>query len=78
MGCVALRMANSAKRGKCVTNVDDADKMRIVLEKRVGWKPGGKLSPVDPAKVHGREMVRSGGRASYWPINFVERSLWPK
>ena len=72
---IGLRMANLAKRGKRVKNVDDVDKMRTVPEKRVGSKIGGELSPMDPAKGLWVRMVRSGGRASYWPISFVERSL---
>ena len=46
MCCVALWMANSAKRGKRVKNVDnmaDADKMWIVLENYIGSKIGWEL-----------------------------------
>ena len=63
------------KHGKRIKKVDDADKTWIVLERHIGCKIGGELSPVDPAKVCGQGTMRSGGRASYWPIIFVERSF---
>ena len=50
MQCVALRMANVAKRGKSVKNEEDVDETHTVPEKRAGGKIGGELSPMDPAK----------------------------
>ena len=41
-------MANLAKRGKHVKNVDDADKTWVVLESCAGNKIGEELSLVDP------------------------------
>ena len=47
---IGLRMANLAKRGTRVKNVDDVDETRTVLEKCIGSKTDGKLSPMDLAK----------------------------
>ena len=75
MRLIALQMANLVNRGKRFKNADDADEMRSVLEKHARTKTDGDCHLWTLPKVCGLETVRSGGRASYWSISFVERSL---
>ena len=49
---VALQMANLAKR---VKNVDAADEMRTVPEKRASGKTSGKLSPMALLRSLGKD-----------------------
>ena len=54
-------MAKLAKCGKRVNNVDDVDKVRMVLGKHVGGKIiGEELSPMDPNKAICSVWTRKG------------------